>query len=56
MGIWGFLRRVNDGVKDPTASLRREVLADPEDDQLEERVIQKEHDDLERGQQGFLND
>jgi hypothetical protein len=56
MGIWGFFRRANTSVKDPTAGLRSEVLADPENDQLEDRVIQKEQDDIERGQQGFLND
>jgi len=56
MGIWGFFRRANIGVKDPTVGLRREALADPENDELEERVIQKERDDIERGRQGFLND
>jgi hypothetical protein len=56
MGIWGFFRRANTSVKDPTAGLRSEVLADPENDQLEDRVIQKERDDIERDQQGFLND
>ena len=56
MGLWTNIRQSLWGVKDPTAGLRREVLADPENDELEERVIQREHDDIERGQQGFLND
>ena len=56
MAFLGWLRRSNYGVKDPTAPLRREALGDAENDELEERVIKKEHDDIEDGAQGFLND
>lgn len=50
MALLSWFRRLNYGVKDPTTGLRLEVLADPENDELEERVIKKEHDDIESGE------
>jgi len=56
VALFSWFRRRNYGVEDPTTGLRREVLADPENDESEERVIKRERDDIERGEQGFIND
>jgi len=43
-------------VSDPTEKLQEEAAANPEDDNLEERVITRERHDIERSQDGFTND
>jgi len=47
-----FLR----GVKDPTQSMREELLKDPENDELQSEIIQREQHDVQRGDQGYIND
>jgi hypothetical protein len=43
-------------VNDPTEKLQEEVVANPEDDNLEERLITRERHDIERPDDGFTND
>ena len=43
-------------VNDPTEKLQEEVVANPEDDNLEERLITRERHDIERPEDGFTND
>ena len=43
-------------VSDPTEKLQEEAAANPEDDNLMERIITEEREDIERSQDGFTND
>ena len=40
-------------VSDPTADLQAEAAANPEDDNVEERIISREREDIERTEEGF---
>jgi hypothetical protein len=43
-------------VGDPTAKLQAEAAADPEDDNLEGRLIEQERKGAEHSPEGFPND
>lgn len=56
VGRSGFRSRPLPTVTDPSAPLREGVQSDPENDAGEHRLIEEERQEIERNQQGFLND
>jgi hypothetical protein len=43
-------------VNDPTAELQAEAAANPEDDNVQERIISREREAIEHPEEGFPSD